>query len=65
MRTCSSRIACEAIHRQLAAMQMSERDRHRAERALHDAAAIMNAVAWIGEGIASLGARRLAPRFNH
>ena len=53
------------IRRQLAEIQLSERDRQRAMYALRDAEAIFNAVNWARDGIGSLGTLLLKPVFRN
>jgi len=44
---------------------LSERERRRAKHALRDAEAIADAVIWVKERVASLGAMLLKPGFKH
>lgn len=55
----------DAIYKRLAEVRMSERDRERATYAIQDAEAIVDAVVWVKERIASLGAILLKPGFKH
>ena len=54
-----------AIYKQIAELRVSEHDRHRAEHALRGAEAIVDAVSWVKERIASLGTMLLKPGFKH
>ena len=54
-----------AIYKQLAEVRISEDDLERARYALRDAEAIVDAVIWVKESIASLGAMPLKPGFKH
>ena len=54
-----------AIYKQIAELRISEHDRQRAKYALRDAEAIVEAVSWVKERIASLGTMLLKPGFKH
>ena len=54
-----------AIYKQLAEVRISEDDLERARYALRDAEAIVDAVFWVKERIASLGTMLLKPGFKH
>ena len=54
-----------AIYQQLAEVHISEHDLQRARYALRDAEAIVDAVFWVKERIASLGTMLLKPGFKH
>ena len=54
-----------SICKQLAEMQLSDRARQRAIYALHDAELIVDAVFWVKERIASLGAALPKPGYKH
>ena len=54
-----------AIYQQIAELRISEHDRQRAKHALRDAEAIVDAVSWVKERIASLGSMLLKPGFKH
>ena len=51
------------IYKQLDGMQLSEHERQRARYAVRDAEAIVHALIWVTEGIASLGA--VLPKLGH
>ena len=55
----------KVIRKRLAEMRLSEHDRQLAVSALHDAEAIVDAVIWVRQGIAQLGALLLKPGFKH
>ena len=69
MRTaCRNTVECIAqgtIRRQLAEIQLSERDRQRAMYALRDAEAIFSALNWARDRIGSLGTLLLKPVFRN
>ena len=54
-----------AIYKQIAEMRISEHDRQRATHALRGAEAIVDAVSWVKERIASLGSMLLKPGFKY
>ena len=54
-----------AIYKQIVELRISEHDRQRAKHALRGAEAIVDAVSWVKEGIASLGTMLLKPGFKH
>ena len=54
-----------AIYRQLSEIRLSAHDRESAARALRQAEAIADAVIWVKEGIASLGAMLPRLGFKH
>ena len=58
---CSKGTICQ----RLAEMQLSERDRQLARDALRDAEAIVHAVIWVKESIASLGVKLPKLVFKH
>ncbi len=53
------------ISKRLAEVRMNEHERQRAAYALRDAEAIVNAVFWAREKIASFGALLLRPGLKH
>jgi len=53
------------IEKRLAEARLSERERERAAHALHSAEAIVEAIVWTKEKIASLGAGLLKPGFKN
>ena len=61
------RTATSAIHKQLAQVRLSDRDRQQAAYALRHAEAIVDAVIWVKERFASLGAMlpKTNPGYNH
>ncbi len=65
MRKANRKTVNDAIYQWLAEGRISEHDRQRAEYALRDAEAIVDAVIWVKERIASLGAMLLKPGFKH
>ena len=54
-----------AIYKEIAELRISEHDRQGAKNALRGAEAIVEAVSWVKEGIASLGTMLLKPGFKH
>jgi hypothetical protein len=54
-----------SIYQRIAEIQLSDTDRRRAMYALRDAEAIADAVIWVKEGIASLGAILPKLGFKH
>ena len=54
-----------AIYQQIAEIRLSKHDRKCAAHALRHAEAIVDAVIWVKESIASLGAMLLKPGFKH
>lgn len=65
MRKANRKNVNDAIYKRLAEVQMSERERERAAYAIRDAEAIVDAVVWVKDRIASLGAMLLIPGFKH
>ncbi len=65
MRKANRKRVNDAIYKRLAEVRMSERDRERAASAIRHAEAIVDAVFWVKERIASLGAVLLKPGFKH
>ena len=56
---------CSVICRRLSEMQLGEYDRRVAVHAMRDAEAIADAVIWVKDRIASLGAILPKPGFKH
>ena len=65
MRKANRKKVNDAIYKRLAEVQMSERERERVAYAIRDAEAIVDAVVWVKERIASLGALLPKPSFKH
>ena len=65
MRKANRKTVNDAIYKWLAEGRISERDRQRATHALRGAEAIVDAVIWVKERVASLGAMLLKPGFKH
>ncbi len=65
MKNANRKTVNSAIGKHLAEARISERDRQRALYALRDAEAIVDAVFWVKEKIASLGSLLLKPGFKH
>jgi hypothetical protein len=65
MRNASCNTECNAICRQLSEIRLSAHDRQSAAHALRQAEAIADAVIWVKEGIASLGAMLPRLGFKH
>ena len=65
MRKANRKTVNDAIYKWLAEGRISEHDQQRARYALRDAEAIVDAVIWVMERIASLGAMLLKPGFKH
>ena len=65
MRKANRKTVNDAIYRRLAEVPMSDRDRERAISAIRHAEAIVDAVVWGKERIASLGAMLLKPGFKY
>jgi hypothetical protein len=53
------------MDKRLAGLRMSEHERQRAAYALRDAEAIVDAIVWVKEKIASFGALLLRPGLKH
>ena len=65
MSTMNCKTANSTIRKRLAEVRLSERDRQLAAYALRDAEAIVHAVIWVKERIASLGAALPKLGFKH
>lgn len=65
MRKANRKRVNDAIEKRLAEVRISDRDRERAAYAIRNAEAIVDAVVWVRERIASLGALLLKPGFKH
>ena len=65
MRKANRKRVNDAIYKRLAEVPMSDRDRERAISAIRHAESIVDAVVWVRERIASLGATLLKPGFKH
>ena len=65
MRKANCKRVNDAIYKRLAEVRMSEHERERATSAIAQAEAIVDAVVWVKERIASLGALVLKPGFKH
>ena len=65
MRNDSCNTECNAIYRRLFEIRLSAHERQAAAHALRQAEAIADAVIWVKEGIASLGAMLPRLGFKH
>ncbi|HKA43252.1 MAG TPA: hypothetical protein VKF40_14805 [Burkholderiales bacterium] len=65
MRKANRKNSGRMIEKRLAEARLSERERERAAHALHSAEAIVEAIVWTKEKIASLGAGLLKPGFKN
>jgi hypothetical protein len=65
MRKANRKRVNDAIYKRLAEVRMSDRDRERATSAIRHAEAIVDALVWVKERIASLSATVLKPGFKH
>ena len=64
MRKANRKTVNGTLYQRLAQVRMSERERERAAYAIRDAEAIVDAIVWAKEKIASLSASLLRPGFK-
>ena len=65
MRKANEDMMSKVIEKRLAETKMSEYKRHRALELLRDAEAIAEAIVWVKQRVASLGAYFLKPGFKN
>jgi hypothetical protein len=65
MRKANRKKVNDAIYARLADVRINDHERERAAHAIQDAEAIVDAIIWIKDRIASVGAMVLKPGFKH